>query len=123
MSEIMKKKEKQDVGIERDEDMGREQVPLIRRHLSRALRWFSVGRSSRQRNSDCKSREAGAYLVFREEEGRQWSEAELGGRVRKRHPQTESGLDFDSRRDGKTWEDVEECCDLNYIFQVSLWFL
>ena len=70
-------------GIERDEDMGREQVPLIRRHLSRALRWFSVGRSSRQRNSDCKSREAGAYLVFREEEGRQWSEAELGGRVRK----------------------------------------
>lgn len=24
------------------------------------------------------------------------------------HSKTESGLDFDSRRDGKTWEDVEE---------------
>ena len=78
------------MGIERDEDMGWEQVPLIRWHLSRALRWFSVGRSSRQRNSDCKSREAGAYLVFREEEGRQWSEAGLGGRVRKRCPKRQN---------------------------------
>lgn len=60
-----------------------------------------------QRNSDCKAGRQGA-AVFREEEGRQWSEAELGGRVRKKASlQTESGLDFDSRRDGKTWEDVE----------------
>ena len=83
-----KKKVKQGVGIERDEDMGWKQVPLTRWHLSRALRWFSVGRSSRQRNSDCKSWEAGAYLVFRE--GRQWSEAELGGRVRKRCTQRQN---------------------------------
>lgn len=77
------------MGIERDEDTGWEQVPLIRQHLSRALRRLSVGRNSRQRNSDCKSRGAGAYLVFREE-GRQWSEAELGGRVRKRCPQRQN---------------------------------
>ena len=88
MCQISWNKVKQGVGRERDEGMGWEQVPLIRRHLSRALRRLSVGRNSRQRNSDCKSQEAGAYLVFRE--GRQWSEAELGGRVRKRCPQRQN---------------------------------
>ena len=56
--------------------------------FEQSLEGSRVGRNSRQRSSDCESREAGAYLVFRE--GRQWSEAELGGRVRKTCPQRQN---------------------------------
>lgn len=102
-----------------------EQVPLIR-YLSRALRWVSVGKEF-QPEEQWVQRPGGTGLLGVQKRRRkavaqkQNKEGEWGGDAIKEG--VGAGLWLQERKEGlgRCWE--EEWCDLNYVFQVSLWFL